>query len=297
MDRLTSMAVFVKAAELGSFTATSEVLNMSAQMVSKHIAWLESRLGVTLLNRTTRRQHLTDIGQRYYAQCQLILAEVEMADSLVHDLKSTPSGILKVNAPVTFGSISLTPFITDYLGRYTDTEIELTLSDRIVDPIQEGYEVTIRIGELEDSSLIAHRLRPYQLIACASQDYLNRFGTPNSPSELSMHSCLIYGIWTVSMPCRWIFIKEGQAEEVKPQGRFRSNDWKALLHAAIEGYGITLGPRDILQNEINSGRLAQILTDYQTPARPMHVLTPSTQRPVAKIRCFIDALKERFGQY
>ncbi|MFM2486457.1 LysR family transcriptional regulator [Celerinatantimonas yamalensis] len=295
MDRLTSMSVFVKAAELGSFALTAEALDMSAQMVSKHIAWLESRLGTTLLNRTTRRQQLTDVGQRYYEQCKIVIAEVKLSDSLVSELKSSPSGILKVSAPVTFGSTSLTPFITNYLGRYTETEIELTLNDRLVDPIQEGYEVIIRIGELEDSSLTAYPLRPYQLIACASPHYIKRYGKPQCPSDLSEHSCLIYGIWTASMPCRWIFSRNGIKEEVKPKGRFRSNDWKALLHAAIESYGITLGPKDILQKEIDQGNLIQILTDYQAPSRPMHILTPPTHRPIAKVRCFVEALKENFS--
>lgn len=294
MDRLASMNVFTKAAELGSFAATAESLQMSAQMVSKHIAWLETRLGTTLINRTTRQQHLTEIGRKYYERCKAILAEVEAADSLATDMRTTPSGILRVSAPVTFGSISLTPLITEYLKQFPETEIELSLNDRRVDPIEEGFEVIIRIGELEDSSLIAHPLRPYQLIACASPHYLTQMGVPNSPVDLAHHSCLIYGVWSPTMPCRWLFTKNNKTEEVRPSGRFRANDWKSLLHAAIEGYGIVLGPRDILQKEIDKGDLKQILTEYQTPSRPMHVLTPSTHRPVAKIQRFIEAVAERF---
>ncbi|ATZ96613.1 LysR family transcriptional regulator [Dickeya fangzhongdai] len=296
MDRLTSMSVFVKAAELGSFAAAAEALSLSAQMVAKHVAWLEARLGVRLLNRTTRRQSLTDIGRSYYERCRMVLAEAEAADAIVLDMKATPSGVIRVNAPVTFGSYTLAPFLTHYLGNYPDTQVELTLSDRLVDPIEEGFEVIIRIGELADSSMLAWPLRPYRLIACASPDYVAREGLPAVPAELAHHACLVYGIWSPAAPCRWVFHRAGKTEEVRPQGRFRSNDWKALLHAAIEGYGVTLGPEDVLREEIRQGRLVQVLPEYEGPARPMHVLVPAGRRQTVKIKSVVDALRMRFGE-
>ncbi|MCX2942014.1 LysR substrate-binding domain-containing protein, partial [Rahnella perminowiae] len=178
MDRLTSMNVFVRTADLGSFAAAAEALRISPQMVAKHIARLESRLGTPLINRTTRRQHLTDIGRSYYERCKIVLSEAEAADAIALEMKITPSGTLRVNAPVTFGTSSLTPFITHYLAQYPETQIELTLSDRLVDPVEEGYEVILRIGELTDSQMIAYPLRPYRLIACASPDYLAQNGVP-----------------------------------------------------------------------------------------------------------------------
>ncbi len=295
MDKLASMNIFVKAVEQGSFAGAANVLKISPQLVAKNIAWLEARLGTRLLNRTTRRQSLTDIGRSYYQRCKTILAEVEAADAVTLEMKSSPSGIIRVNAPVTFGSYTLPPFINRYLAHYPDTEIELTLNDRFVDPVEEECEIIIRIGELVDSSMISWPLRPYRLIACASPDYIEQAGLPETPSDLMHHSCLVYGIQSFPAHVRWVFSKNGKTEEVKPRGRFRSNDWKPLLLAAIEGNGITLGPEDILGEEIKKGHLVQILPHYDTPSRPMHILLPAGLRPTVKIRSFIEALREQFG--
>jgi DNA-binding transcriptional LysR family regulator len=295
VDKLTGMKVFVKAAEMGSFAAVAEALTMSPQMVAKHITALESRLGAALINRTTRRQNLTDIGRSYYERCRIVLAEVDEADAIVTNMKATPSGIIRVNAPVTFGSHTLSPFITRYLGQYPDVQVELTLSDRIVDPIEEDFEVIIRIGELADSGMVAWPLAPYRLIACASPSYIAQYGMPERAADLHQHACLVYGHWSPSMPCRWLFTKNGKNEEVRPEGRFRSNDWKALMQAAVEGYGVTLGPADVLNNEIKKGHLVRVLPDYDGPSRPMHVLVPTAKKQTVKIQCFIDALRKAFG--
>lgn len=295
MDKLTSMGVFAKSAELGSFAAAAQALGMSAQMVAKHVAALETCLGVTLLNRTTRRQSLTDIGRAYYDRCKVVLAEVDAADSLAQEMLSQPQGVLRVSAPMTFGAFSLTPFVTRYLARYPEVKIDLSLSDRYVDPVEEGIEILIRIGELEDSSLIARRLAPYKLIACASPSYLAQQGMPETPADLSRHDCLAYTYGSSTMPCRWVFTQHGIAHEIQVNGRLRSDNWKALLHAATEGFGITLGPEDVLAPEIKAGRLVRILPDHEGPSRPMHVLYPSHRRPTAKIRSFIDALIGEFG--
>lgn len=295
MDKLTGIKVFVKAAEMGSFAAVAEALGISPQMVAKHIAALEARLGAALINRTTRRQNLTDIGRSYYERCRIVLAEVDEADAIVTAMRATPSGIIRVNAPVTFGSHALSPFITRYLGMYPEVQVELTLSDRIIDPIEEDFEVIIRIGELADSSMVAWPLAPYRLIACASPAYIVQHGLPETPSDLHHHACLVYGYWSTSMPCRWIFYKDGKKEEVRPEGRFRSNDWKALMQAAVEGYGVTLGPEDVLNQEIKNGNLVRVLPDYEGPARPMHVLVPTARKQTVKVKCFIDALRATFG--
>lgn len=295
MDRLTSMGVFVKSVELGSFAAAAEALRMSPQMVAKHVAFLEGRLGTTLINRTTRRQSLTDIGRAYYDRCKSVLSEVEAADSLALEMLEQPRGVLKVSAPITFGAFSMPPFIMRYLARYPDMQIDLSLSDHFVDPLAEGIEVIIRIGELADSSLIARPLAPYRLIACASPDYLARRGMPVTPDELMTHDCLVYSYWSPSIPCRWVFTRNGKAQEVAVNGRFRSDDWKALLHAAIAGAGITLGPENVLASEVAAGRLVRVLPDYEGPSRPMHVVYPAARKPTAKLRSFVDALVETFG--
>lgn len=295
MDRLTSMAVFVRTAELGSFAATAEAMGMSAQMVAKHVASLEDRLGTALINRTTRRQNLTDVGRAYYERCRLVLSEAEAADSLAHEMRSRPKGVLRVNAPETFGAFSLAPFITRFLAGYPDMQIDLTLSDRFVDALEEGAEVLVRVGEVDDASLIAHPLAPYRLIACAAPAYLAARGMPATPADLQAHDCLIYGDWSPGIGCRWRFSRAGRMEEAKANGRLRSNDWKALLHAAIEGFGITLGPESVLLPEIEAGRLVRVLPAYEGPARPMHVLYPAGRRPTVKLRCFVEAVIEEFG--
>ncbi len=296
MDRLASMAVFVKASELGSFAATAEAMGMSPQMVAKHVVFLEDRLGTALLHRTTRRQSLTDVGRAFYDRCKQLLSEVEAAESVAHDMRSQPKGVLRVNAPVTFGAYNLAPFVTRYLDRHPDMQIDLTLNDRFVDPLEEGFEVMIRIGEIDDPSLIAHSLAPYRLIACASPDYLARRGSPRTPLDLEQHDCLAYGYWHSSTQCRWQFNRGGETEEIQANGRIRSNDWKALLHAAIEGYGITLGPESVLTTEISAGRLVRVLPDHEGPIRPMHVIYPAGRRPTVKVRSFVEAVIEEFGK-
>ncbi|UHS59965.1 LysR family transcriptional regulator [Agrobacterium vaccinii] len=294
MDRFSSMAVFVKASDLGSFAATADAMGMSPQMVAKHIVFLEDRLGTALLHRTTRRQSLTDVGRIFYDRCKQLLSDVEAAESVALDMRSQPKGVLRVNAPVTFGAYSLAPFVTRYLDRYPDMQIDLTLNDRFVDPLEEGFEVMVRIGEVEDLSLIALPLAPYRLIACASPDYLIQRGTPRTPLDLEQHDCLAYGDGPSSVPCRWQFTRSGRCEEVRISGRIRSNDWKALLHASIAGYGITLGPESVLNAEISAGRLVQVLPDHDGPSRPMYVIYPAGRRPTAKVRSFVEALTDEF---
>jgi len=295
VDRLTSMAVFVKAADLGSFAAAAEALRISPQMVAKHVVFLEDRLGAALLNRTTRRQSLTDIGRAYYDRCKQVLSDVEAADTLAQDMRSQPKGTLRVNAPMTFGAYSLAPFITRYLARYPDMQIDLTLNDRFIDPLEEGVEVMLRVGEVTEGSLIAHPLAPYRLIACAAPAYLSRRGLPRVPADLEQHECLAYANWSTAMTCRWNFTGNGRTEAVRACGRVRSNDWKVLLQAAVDGFGVTLGPESVLGTEIAAGRLIRILPDYEGPARPMHVLYPAGRRPTVKLRSFVDAVVEEFG--
>lgn len=268
---------------------------MSPQMVAKHVVFLEDRLGTALLNRTTRRQSLTDVGRAYYDRCKLVLSEAEAAEALAHDMRSRPQGVLRVNAPMTFGAFTLAPFVTRYLTRYPEMRVDLTLNDRFVDPLEDGVEVMVRIGEIADTALIAHPLAPYRLIACAAPSYLAARGTPKEPADLQGHDCLVYAYWSPSIPCPWVFTREGQSHEVRANGRFRSTDWKALLHAATAGFGITLGPESVLADEVAAGRLVRVLPDYQGPARPMHVLYPAGRRPTVKLRSFVDAVVEEFG--
>lgn len=295
MDRLTSMGAFVMAAECGSYASAAERLNMSPQMVAKHVAALEQRLGARLLNRTTRRQSLTELGSAYYERCKHILSEAQAADSLAQIMNDTPRGKLKVSAPVTFGSCSLVPFVTKFLRQHPEVEIDLHLTDRLVDLVEEGYEVTFRIGPLAESSLTARPLAPYQLIACAAPSYLHSRALPQTPTDLKSHECLGYVYSSHPAERDWVFQKGSTAERVKVASRLQINESKALLTAALDGFGIVLGAEDLLKPALGSGQLVQLLTDYQAPSRPMHLLYTANRQKTAKLRCFIDAALARFG--
>ncbi len=289
LDRLTSMGVFVKAADAGSFATAAIALGMSAQMVAKHVVALEGQLGGTLLARTTRRQSLTELGQTYYERCKLILAEVEAADAVAAQVKLEPRGRLRISAPVTFGAHGLVPLLTGYLAAHPLVEIDLVLTDRFVDLVEEGFEVAFRIGELEGSGLIARSLPPYRLEAGASPAYLARRGVPVEPADLVAHDCLAYAYRSRPLDRRWVFERDGRTHTVDVRCRFQANDGTALVSAAIDGAGIVLAAGDVLRDALDDGRLVSVLTRYRPPSRPMHLLWSPDQRQTPKLRSFIDA--------
>ncbi|EHJ93496.1 LysR family transcriptional regulator [Vreelandella boliviensis] len=296
LDRLTSMAIFVRVADLGSFTAAAAEFGLSTQMVSKHIMALEQQLGSRLLHRTTRKQSLTEIGHLYHERCQTILAEVEAADAVTKQAQAEPRGRLRINAPVTFGSQRLVPFVTRYLLEYPEVEVDLTLSDRLVDPIEEGYEAVIRLGPIDDSTtLVARPLAPYRLIACASPTYLAEHGEPKTPADLVEHECLGFAYGFGALGRKWRFSRDSCTYDVPVNGRLQINDWKGLLRAALEGFGITLGYEAALAEELSAGRLVRILPDYEGPSRPMHLLYAADQRMTPKLRHFIDDIVTTFS--
>ena len=290
MDRLASMTAFVKAAELGSFAGAADALGMSPQMIAKHVVFLETRLGARLLNRTTRRQSLTEIGRTYHERCKLVLAEAEAADSLAHEARAVPRGRLRVNAPVTFGAHSLVPMVTRYLRQHPAVEIDLVLSDRYVDLVEEGFEVVFRVGPLTDSSLTARALAPFRLVACASPVYLRERGTPAAPADLKDHECL-------SRPAvsEWRFTEDGRTYDVRIRNRLRLNDAKALLSAALDGFGIVLIAEDLAREALSSGQLVRVLPDFEAPSRPMHLLYLPDRRQIPKLRSFVDTAVQAFG--
>lgn len=295
MDRLTSMAVFVRTADLGSFTAAASALGLSSQMVGKHVGMLEERLGAQLIHRTTRHQSLTEIGEAFYERCRSILAEAEAAESLVHDLSTTPRGRLRVNAPMAFGACRLAPLITRYLQAYPGVEVELTLTDRYVDVVAEGYDAVIRLGPLKDSGLAARTLAIYRLLACASPAYLAQYGAPASPEELAAHECLGFVNWSGLPYAGWQFTRDGRVHAVQVHSRFHVNDGRVLLAAALDGYGVILQPEAVVGDALASGRLVQVLPGYAAPSQPMHLLFSASRPQTPKLRSFIDLVAEAFG--
>jgi len=295
MDRLTSMNVFVKAVEAGSFAAAVPALGLSSPMIGKHVRFLEDRIGARLLNRTTRRQSLTEVGRVFYERCKLVLAEAEAAEALALDLQLAPRGRLRINAPVTFGSYSLAPMLTRYLLEHPEVTVDLTLTDRVVDVIDEGYEAVIRISPLADSTLIARPLRPYRLVACAAPAYLAARGIPQEPAELSDHECLSFSYWARPPLDEWEFTGAGGVHAIKVHSRFVANNGQALRQAALNGFGITLQAEDMLHDDLASGRLVRVLPDYEGPSLPMYILFSPDRRLTPKLRSFIDFVVATFG--
>ena len=284
-----------QAADLGSFTKAGAALGLSSQMVGKHVAALEARLGAELLRRTTRRQSLTAVGDAYYARCRAILAEIEAADTLAHDLGTTPQGLLRVNAPVTVGALCLAPLVGDFLRAYPRVEVELSLADRYVDLVDEGFDVALRFGALADSTLRARALAPMRLVACAAPAYLARRGTPETPADLASHECLAFVYSSGTTMREWRFERAGDIVAVAIEGRLRSSDSRVLLAAGLAGDGIIFQVERVVADDLAAGRLVRVLPDWAGPARPLSLLCSPSRLQSSKLRAFLDHVAAALG--
>lgn len=290
MDRFTSMQVYTSVVELGSFTAAANVFRISPGMVTKHINAIEKRLDATLIKRTTRRLQVTEVGKAYYESCKDILKKIEEAEAGTAILSGNPKGLLKVTASLWFGSISLTPIICDYLNQFPDVSVELSLSDRFVDIIDEHFDVAIRIGELSDSSLIARKLATVELSICASPAYLNKHGTPTKPEDLKNHECLGFTNWRSQSG--WKVVEKALTNQGVSRSRFDSNNGQALREAALKGIGIILMPKVLLSHDIQAGQLVEVLKDFTPPSRPVNAVYPKERQTTPKLASFVDYLAE-----
>jgi DNA-binding transcriptional LysR family regulator len=292
MDLLDSMKVYVLAIEKGSLSAAGTACGISATMAGNHLRTLEKRLGMRLLNRTTRRQHLTAFGEDYYVRCKEILRLVAETDAQAQNLQLAPAGKLRVTAPVTFGTEALMPALSEYLDRYPEVSVDVTLSDRVVDLVEEGFEAAIRVGQLPDSALIAKSLAPYRLMICASPEYLACRGTPGKPEDLSQHECLSFSPAAVA---HWRLTGQEGVCRVPVSGRVQVNHGQALRVAALHGLGIVLQPAILLEADVRAGRLVQLFATHELPSRPMSVVYLPDRYRSPKLRSFVDFLVERFN--
>jgi len=293
MDRFTGLEVFVRVVELGGLTAAADDRAMSPTMVAKHLRAIETRLGAKLFVRTTRRQSLTDAGRIYYAECRELLERLRAADESVSVLQSTVSGTLRIFAPVTFGSFGLTPRLAEYLARHPDLKVDLTLSDRPADLIDEGYDAAFSIGPEEDSRYVVRPLRPYVMAMGAAPAYLGTRGTPLRPTDLVSHNCLGFSYW--ARQDAWRLLGPNGEELAPILGNFRVNNGPALLQAALAGLGIVLQPEVLLSESFARGGLIRLLTEYAAPAREMSLLYVPQRRTTPKLRSFIDFTLAAFG--
>ncbi len=294
LDRLTGMQVFASAAVLGSLSAAARALGMSQTMATKHVAALEARLGVKLLHRTTRKLTLTEAGRTYLDSVERILGEVNDADAEAAAGAVEVRGTLRLNAPVSFGVREIAPLIPEFLRNHPGMTIDLGLNDRRVDLIEEGWDLAIRIGDMEDLSLVARKLAPCRTIVCAAPTYLEEKGTPGTVSELALHNCLGYTLSRSVGVGRWQFGDEKKIS-VTVSGSLKANNGDALVAAAIAGQGIVCQPTFLVAREIAAGLLVPIRLDHNpAPLDGVFAVYPPDRRPPPKVRTFIDYLAERF---
>lgn len=294
MDRLDDMLAFIKVVDTRSFTSAADRLGLSKSVVSRRIAELENRLGARLLNRTTRKLSLTEVGQAFYDRCSRILADLEEAERAASDLHAAPRGRLRINAPVSFGLMHLGPAVSTFLERYPQIEIDIDLNDRYVDLVEEGYDLAVRIGRLRDSSLIARRLAPARLVVCASPAYLERAGTPVTPDDLTRHNCLIYT--NVPTAEQWVFaVDGGETRSVRVSGNLRSSNGDLLKAAALAGAGIVILPTFMCGDALAAGTLKCLLLHAYASASAVYAVYPQNRHLSPKVRVFVDFLAGRFG--
>ena len=294
MDRMAGMAVFTKVVSSGSFSAAARELEISQASVTKQIKELESWLGARLLNRTTRRLSLTEIGTGFYERSMRILEAVEEARSAAGALQTEPRGRLRINAPVSFGLLHLAPAVTEFLALHPDVSVEMLVNDRVVDLLEGEFDVGVRIGRLRDSSLIARRIAPIRLAICAAPDYVARHGLPRTPDDLASHNCLEYtyfesrGEWRLS---------DGAGIEIAIpiSGRYLANNGDVLRSTAIAGGGIILLPTFLVGEDLRAGRLVRLLPNYPPPEQALYALYPPGRHLSAKVRSFVDFLIARFS--
>lgn len=291
-DLLDGVAVFVGVINTGSFTAAAEALGHSTSYVSKTVSRLEKRLGSRLLNRTTRTISLTDVGKSYFERCNQIIIDAENAERSISQLQDTPRGLLRVNAPVSFGSIYLLDHLSKFMNSFPEITLEVEFNDRMIDVVAEGYDVVIRAGQIQDSNLVARKFTSSKSIVVGSPDYFKKNGRPKTANELEYHACLAYSL--IPNPTLWEFIKDGNRTAVKITPRLMCNNAAVEVAMAVNGVGIGRIPLFCCEQELANGELEIILDDYEPPEIGVYAVFPHRQYLTAKVRAFVDFLVERF---
>jgi DNA-binding transcriptional LysR family regulator len=297
MDRLTSMSVFAKVAEVGSFAAAAELFGLSAPMVGKHVRALEERLGARLINRTTRRQSLTEFGRVYYERCKLVLAEADAADALADELLGVPRGPLRVSVPVLFGRRCVVPVLLKLARLHPELELNLSFSDRPVDLIEDGFDLAIRNGATGDGvGLISRRVARQHMTVCASPAYLDAHGVPRTISELEAYEAIIYS--RSGRARSWLFPQgDGVPTAVTPKSRLRLDDLEAIADAAVAGMGLAWLPCWLVRDHVTSGALVRVLADAPNIAFDSHALWLQTPHLPLRLRLAIDALAAELPKF
>jgi DNA-binding transcriptional LysR family regulator len=290
MDRIDAMQAFVAVADLQGFAPAARKLGLSPSGVTRLIAALEQRLGARLLQRTTRSVTLTDIGTRYLERARRILADVEEAEGSAQDERTRPSGRLVVSAPVGFGRLHVSPVMSAYLKRYPEVSAELRLADRMVNLVEDGIDLAVRIGHLADSSLVARHVGEMRRIVVASSGYLKQRGEPDTPEAVASHETIQFGAMTASPD--WRFVEDGREIRVACTPRFTTNSADAAIQYAEQGGGLTRVLAYQAADAIKGGRLRVVLAQFEQPPLPIHIVYPTSRLLSAKVRTFIDLVTD-----
>ena len=294
MDRFASMQAFARVVELGSFAKAAERMGISTSACSRQVADLEAHLDTRLLNRTTRSLSLTESGHAFHLRCVQLIADLEDAEQVAHAGRARPRGTLRITCPVNFGLHHVSPLLGPFLRKHPDVRLDVSLSDRMVDIVDEGFDLAIRIGESRSTSVIARKLAESRLVTCASPAYLERHGTPVTPGQLGQHNCLIYEY--LNPRNEWRFVdRAGTEYRIRVAGNVHTNNGDMHAAVAAQGLGICFEPDFIVAAHLEAGRLVAILPDYTPPAASIYAVYPSRRHLSAKVRAFVDFVAAAFA--
>jgi DNA-binding transcriptional LysR family regulator len=293
MDILAGMKVFITVVDAGSFAAAAVRLDMSKAMASKYVSNLEDHLGTRLLNRTTRRLSLTESGSVFYERSLQIVSDVAEAEQVAGHMATSPRGVLKITMPLAYGLHRLGPVIAEYVDAYPQVKLDISLSDRKVDLVEEGYDLAIRIGTLAESGLIARKLGSMHSVICASPAYLKRHGVPQTPEDLSRHACLGYSLTAGGEEWR---LQGPSPVAVRSAGSIKADNGDMLRLAALSGAGLIFQPLFIVAEDLRARRLVQVLPKYASGELGIYAMYPSRKHLSAKVRTFVDFLVKRLGE-
>ena len=293
MDRIDAMRAFVAVVTEGSFSNAANTLQLSPQLVSKYVSKLEEQLNSRLLNRTTRKVSLTEAGSHYFGHAQQILLSIDDMESKLGGLQQNPKGVLRISAPVSFALKHMAKLITDFQIHYPLVKVDLQLTDRKVDIVEEGFDVALRIGQLKSSSLIAKKVAPIRVMLCAAPDYLNKHGTPTLPEDIAEHRYLHYSY--MNMDGKDDIYQLLKAKYLKQGSELRSNNGDVLVDAAIAGAGIVLQPTFIISEALSSGKLVVVLPKLEPEALGLYAVYAHRKLLPHKVRCFIDFVEGYYG--